>query len=126
MTGQGRMQGSISLCGRCKNLAMFVITNMVYYSNKNLSLLMKYVTNYKINVVEPINIKDITTFKTDLQMIMGMLRCRHDKVKMIEYVNSNEEYFGAVDIETAYAIGAMVNIKKVGETFCEGYFDRRI
>ena len=46
-------------------------------------------------------------------MIMGMLRCRHDKVKLMEYVNSNEEYFGAVDVETAYAIGAMVKSKRI-------------
>ena len=82
-------------------------------SDKITTILMKYVTNYKINVIEPINIKDITTFKTDLQMIMGMLRCRHDKVKLIEYVNSNEKYFGAVDVETAYAIGAMVKSKRI-------------
>ena len=82
-------------------------------SDKITTILMKYVTNYKINVIEPINIKDISTFKTDLQMIMGMLRCRHDKVKLIEYVNSNEEYFGAVDVETAYAIGAMVKSKRI-------------
>ena len=46
-------------------------------------------------------------------MIMGMLRCRHDKVKLLEYVNSNEQYFGVVDVETAYAIGAMVKSKRI-------------
>ncbi len=40
--------------------------------------------------------------KTDLQIIMGMLRCRNDKTKLVKYVNDNEEYFGAADVETAY------------------------
>ena len=82
-------------------------------SDKITTILMKYVTNYKINVIEPINIKDISTFKTDLQMILGMLRYRQDGKKMVEYINRNESFFKTVDLETAQAIKAMLKSDKI-------------
>ena len=55
----------------------------------------------------------LSSFKTDLQMIMGMLRYRQDKAKMLEYVNKHEEFFDSVDLETAYAIEAMLKSGKI-------------
>ncbi len=46
-------------------------------------------------------------------MIMGMLRYRQDKEKMIEYVNRHKKFFGYVDRETTHAIGAVLHSKKL-------------
>ncbi len=56
---------------------------------------------------------EASSFKTDLQMIMGMLRYRQDKTKMLEYVYKHEEFFGSVDRETTHAIGAVLHSKKL-------------
>lgn len=71
-------------------------------------LLEKYVPNYRINLVNPDNIEDCTIFKSDLQLIFGMLQCRKNKKSLIEYMNKNNNYFSAVDSNTAYAISAML------------------
>ena len=59
------------------------------------------------------NIEDLSRFKTDLQMMFGVLKCRQDRTKMLEYVNKNEAYFSSVDIETAYAMEAMLKSKAI-------------
>ena len=77
--------------------------------------LLRYVSNYRINLIEPMKFTDAeaSSFKTDLQMIMGMLRYRQDKEKMIEYVNRHKKFFGSVDRETTHAIGAVLHSKKL-------------
>lgn len=82
-------------------------------SPTDLELLKKYIPNYRINLLEPTKIDETSIFKTDLHMIFGMLKCRQDKKKIIEYINSNKEYFNSVDIETAEAIAEMLHYRKV-------------
>lgn len=83
--------------------------------DENMDTLMGYVPNYRINLIEPINFSDsdASSFKTDLQMILGMLRYRQDGEKMVEYINRNESFFKTVDLETAQAIKAMLKSDKI-------------
>lgn len=47
-------------------------------------------------------------FKSNLQLIFGMPKCKKDKKKLQEYINCNREYFMHVDSGTAYAISALL------------------
>ena len=84
-------------------------------SSADKELLKNYVPNYRINLVEPAKIEELSLFKTDLHMIFGVLKCRQDKKKIIEYMDSNRDYFNSVDIETAQAMAEMLHYRKVME-----------
>lgn len=94
-------------------------------SNVDVEVLKKYVTNYHINLIEPTKIADLSTFKTDLQMMFGVLKCREDKGKITEYVDAHKDYFKAVDIETAQALAEMIKadriVKQLNKTEKEEY-----
>lgn len=76
------------------------------------NILERYVTNYKINLVQPENMGELTCFQTDLQIIFGMLQCRKDKEKLLEYMYKNEEYFRHTDVETYRAVSAFLSSEK--------------
>ena len=63
-------------------------------------ILKKYISNYRINLIDAGNVKELERFHTDLQEIFGMLQCRQDKEKLLHYVKSKEQYFRHVDEET--------------------------
>ena len=58
-------------------------------------------------------INDLSRFKTDLQMIIGVLKCRQDKDEILKYVKKNKIYFSAIDIETAYVMEAMLKSDRI-------------
>ena len=62
------------------------------------NILKKYVPNYKLNIVDVSNIEDIKRFKSDLQIVLGMLKCKNNKVEMKDYVNSNRKQLERVDM----------------------------
>ncbi len=79
-------------------------------SDKEKRMLEKYVSNYKINLVEFDKISDINVFKSDLRQAIGMLQCRHDEEKMFKYIEDNSEAVSKMDLETSRAVGEMLNI----------------
>lgn len=72
-------------------------------------VLKKYIPNYHINIVNPNYMSDLNVFKSDLQIIFGMLQCKKDKNTLRRYIDDNKEYFMSVNHKTAYAISAMIN-----------------
>ena len=84
-----------------------------FSSDDDKEVLKHYVPNYRINLVQPAKIDELSIFKTDLHMIFGVLKCRQYKKQIIEYVNSNSDYFNSVDIETAQAMAEMLHYSKV-------------
>ncbi len=54
--------------------------------------LIPYISNYKINLIEPAKLEDLSCYKTDLQQVFGMLKYRKDKEKLIDYINKNKDY----------------------------------
>lgn len=93
------------------NVDLYSMLDITQQANRE--MLLRYIPNYKINVIEPMKINDLSRFKTDLQMIIGVLKCRQDKDEILRYININKEYFSAVDIETAYAIESMLKSDKL-------------
>ena len=75
----------------------------------NLEILSKYVTNYKINLFNPAKISDYTIFKTDLQIIFGMLQYKEDKDALRRYIFNNEAYFSSISFEAASATGTLLH-----------------
>jgi hypothetical protein len=63
-------------------------------------ILRKYVPNYKINLIDPRNIEDLSCFEEDLQMVFGMLKYRKNKEELLSYVNQNRKYWESVDEDT--------------------------
>ena len=58
------------------------------------------ISNYSINLIDANKIDNLKRFHTGLQEILGVLQCRGDKEKLLEYINERADYFQNVDEET--------------------------
>ncbi|MEO2239520.1 hypothetical protein ABE547_09940 [Dorea sp. YH-dor226] len=76
-------------------------------------VLKKYVQNYRINLIDAGNIKNLERFQTDLQEIFGMIQCKESKEKLIEYLSEKESYFRNVDEETYQAIREFLHSERI-------------
>ena len=76
-------------------------------------ILEKYVSNYKMNLIEVKNIEDVTKYKSDLQIIFRMLRYRKDKRGLLEYTKEHRDYFEHVDYESLQAMAVLLNTEKL-------------
>ena len=72
-----------------------------------------YVPNYRINLLEAGNVKQIEKFHTDLQQIFGMLQYRGNKTELINYMQKNESYFRNVDEETYEVIREFLHSERI-------------
>lgn len=79
-------------------------------------ILNKYVSNYHINLLDVSNIDDINIFKSDLQIILGMLKYRNNTDELISYTREHWSYFENVDNETCYAMETLLNSNKAFRT----------
>ena len=78
-----------------------------------LEALEPYVSNYRINLVEAGNVKQLEKFHTDLQKIFGMLQYRGNKTELINYMQKNESYFRNVDEETYEVIREFLHSERI-------------
>lgn len=76
---------------------------------KHQSILKKYIPNYPLNLIDVGEITAIDNFRTDLQLIFGMLQYKNEMNKMREYVNQHHNYFSNIDLETYLAIGELLH-----------------
>ena len=74
-----------------------------------------YITNYKINLIEPAKIADLSCYKSDLQYVFNVIQCKKDKEKLKRYIEENKEFFSEVSEETYDAICAFINAEKLLE-----------
>lgn len=68
------------------------------------STIQQYISNYKINLIDVGKVEDVEKFRTDLQIVFGMLQCRGNTEMLVDYVSKNEEFFGCIDRETFRAL----------------------
>ena len=78
-------------------------------------ILQKYVSNYRMNLIEVNRIEDITKYKSDLQMMFHMLEYRKDKRRLLEYTKEHNEYFEKLDSETLQAMAVLLNTGKFND-----------
>ena len=76
-------------------------------------VIQKYVQNYRINLIDAGNLKNLERFQTDLQEIFGMIQCKGSKEKLIEYLREKESYFRNVDEETYQAIREFLHSERI-------------
>ena len=74
--------------------------------------LRKYIPNYRINLVDAERIPDIKIFQTDLQYVLGMIKCRGEKRKILDYVDANRSYFQQMNRDSYQALGVFLNSDK--------------
>ena len=75
-------------------------------------IVKQVVPNYHINLLEVNKMKDTCQFKTDLQVVLGMLKYRKDKKKIKQYIDENESYFKQIDIDTYNVLRVFLNAEK--------------
>ncbi len=44
--------------------------------------------------------EDLSVFKSDLQLIFGMIKCKDDKEKLFNFTKDNESYFSSINNTT--------------------------
>lgn len=76
-------------------------------------ILKKYISNYSINLIDANKIDNLKRFQTDLQEILGVLQCRGDKEKLLEYINERADYFQNVDEETYHFMRVALHSEKL-------------
>lgn len=72
-------------------------------------LLEKYVPNHHINLLDVSNIPDLSIFKSDLHIILGMLEYKKDTKKLYDYTIKNKNFFERLDFNTACATEVLLN-----------------
>ncbi len=98
---------------------MFDIDNKTWTNATDNELLKKYIPNYHINLINPTKISDLSVFKSDLQLIFGMLKYKDDKEKLFNFTKDNKSYFSSVNGTTINAIDAFLNFNIKLETILE-------
>lgn len=79
---------------------------------RNQEVWKAYVSNYSLNLVDAGNVKDVKRFRSDLQLIFGMLKYRGKENGIKAYLESHTDYFGNIDIETYQAIRELLHSEK--------------
>jgi len=101
-----------------------VITLVIYYSHKKWNgkrdlysmleikdeNLKKYISNYKLNLIEPYSMteEDLSKLDRDLRILLGMIKNSGDVEKLEKYVLNNE-IFKHVGIDTAVLLNEIIN-----------------
>lgn len=86
-------------------------------------ILDNFVSNYKINLVIAEDIEDVKRFRTDLQYIFGMLKCRKSKEKLLKNSVKREEMEDGVDMCKALEDLYQEGIEKGREEACKALED---
>lgn len=92
----------------CLSLHDMFYENVIIPKKTYKTILSKYVPNYTINLFNPSKISDYSIFKTDLQIIFGMLQYREDKNALRKYIFDNEDFFSNMEYDAALATGTML------------------
>lgn len=70
------------------------------------------VPNYHINLLDINSLEDTSLYKTDLQVVFGMLKYKKDRKKIEEYMQENSEFFRHVDIDTYNVLRVLLKAEK--------------
>ena len=75
-----------------------------------------FVANYKVKLVDASMVEDLSLYQSDLKEVLGFVKYRGDKERLLTYANENRKFFESVDYETVNALGAMI---QGGEKYAE-------
>ena len=74
--------------------------------------IQQYIPNYKINLMDVGNLESVDKFRTDLQIVFGMLKYRSNTEKLMKYVKEYEEFYKNLDVDTYRAIREFLHSEK--------------
>lgn len=74
------------------------------------------VPNYHINLLDINSLEDTSLYKTDLQVVFGMLKYKKDRKKIEKYMQENSEFFRHVDIDTYNVLRVLLKAEKQMES----------
>ena len=72
----------------------------IWLSDEEYKKFHSYIPNYKINLVNTKELADKNCLHTDLHQILGMLKYKGDKEKLLEYVQENHAFFENIDADS--------------------------
>lgn len=87
-------------------------------------VLEKYVSNYRVNLIDLNNIEHLERFQTDLQVIFGMVKYKREKKNLLDYVEKYRGFFQGVDRDTYYALGALLDSQSLLKIISEGKIEK--
>ena len=71
-------------------------------------ILQKYVSNYRMNLIEVNGDEDVTKFKSNLQIMFSMLKYRKDKRRLLEYTKEHKDGLDKLDYESLQALAVLL------------------
>ena len=84
-------------------------------SSEEMEVLRRYISDFKLNVVQVQDIEDIESFKSSLQVIFGMLKCGKDKKRLCEFMELHREELEQLDEVESEALMALLGQPKYVE-----------
>lgn len=72
----------------------------------------RMVPNYHINLLDINSLEDTSLYKTDLQVVFGMLKYKKNRKKIEKYMQENSEFFRHVDIDTYNVLRVLLKAEK--------------
>ncbi len=72
----------------------------------------RMVPNYHINLLDINSLEDTSLYKTDLQVVFGMLKYKKDRKKIEKYMQENSDFFRHVDIDTYNVLRVLLKAEK--------------
>lgn len=77
-----------------------------------MKIVQKYIPNYTLNLIDASDVKQTELFRSDLQLIFGMLKYKTHKEELRNYIKQNETYFKKLDRETYQAVRELLHSEK--------------
>ena len=74
-------------------------------------VLQKYISNYRMNLIDLGKVQHLERFHSDLQYIFGMLQYRGDKHALQQYVWEHKDYFRKLDMDTFHVVQEFTHSK---------------
>ena len=72
--------------------------------------ILEYVSDYRLNLIEPAAIEDTEKFKSDFRYVVDFIKNSKDKNKLRKLVEENREYFSKVPNDTAMLIKCCADV----------------
>lgn len=74
--------------------------------------LREYIPNYKINLIRAANVEHPENYKSSLQQVFGMLKCKSDREAMKKFIKDNKEKLSSVDEDTFRVLESLLGGNK--------------
>lgn len=96
------------------------IMDLLDKTNPNI---IKYINNYKLNLIVPSEIKDFSNFKSSFGKVMEFLNKSKDKEQLKRLLETKKDFYSNMDAQIAYLLKEVSGIKIKMQKNREGGID---